>query len=199
MTQSKKIEILKNKIIDLSNNSSTFEHREWFVDLHLKFVEHISLELCEVYRDADKDLVKTLVWIHDYPKILDKSREHDPSMTRYTAELLSEIGFDHDFSQRAIDYYITFEKKLEEDLSKAPIEVQIVSSADAAAHLVGPFWSIFWKENSQKSIQDLMQANISKLKKDWERKVTLPEIKKTFQARHDFVFEQLGNFPDRFL
>jgi dTDP-glucose pyrophosphorylase len=49
------------------------------------------------------------------------------------------------------------------------------------------------------SIEELMQDNINKLKKDWERKIVLPEIKKAFEDRNKFVNEQAGNFPNKFL
>ncbi len=188
----------KNHVIDATKNP-TFIHHDWFVDLHLNFVERISFELCDIYKDADRDVVMALVWIHDYAKILDKDNEHDEKMFEEGRTKLLEIGLNEGFVDKVITYLAIFEKKMEIDLNEAPIEVKIVSSADAASHLIGPFWSIYFKENNKKSIPELMESNRNKLKKDWERKIVLPEVKVAFKERHKFAWEQSGNFPDKFL
>jgi hypothetical protein len=192
------LEQFKAHVTEASSNP-TFIHHDWFVELHLNFVEKISFELCDIYKEADRDIVMALVWVHDYGKILNKEKEHDEEMFQKGRDKLLEIGLAADFVNKVIDYLSILEKKMEIDLHEAPIEVRIVSSADAASHLVGPFWSIYFKENGNKTIAELMESNRKKLKKDWERKVVLPEIKTAFKARHDFVWEQSGNFPDRFL
>lgn len=194
----KLIQEFKNQIIESCKNPD-FLHHEWYVKYHLDLVERISLELCEIYKDADKNIVLTLVWSHDYAKILNREKEHDVSMFEKTKEKLLELGFEIDFINTILEYLDIFEKKMEIDLNQAPIEVKIVSSADAAAHLVGPFWNIYYKEFNNKSIEELMQDNRNKLKKDWERKIVLPEIKKAFEDRNRFVNEQAGNFPNKFL
>ena len=190
------IQSLRDYIITASQNP-LFLHHEWFVEWHLAIVEKIALELCSIYQEADKNVVLTLVWVHDYGKILDMEKQH--KLNHKSKELLLGLNFPVDFVEKTICYLEIMEKKMEIDLKKAPIEVQIVSSADAASHLVGPFMSIYWKEYASKTIQELAQSNIKKLKKDWERKVTIPEIKKTFQDRHNFMLEHAGLLPEKFL
>ncbi len=192
------IQKLKDHVVEASQNPS-FIHHDWFVEYHLNIVEKIALELCDIYPEADKDIVLALVWIHDYAKILDKEHEHDESMFEEGRRKMSELGFEDSFVNKVIDYLAIFEKKLEIDLHNAPVEVKIVSSADGASHLVGPFWSLYFKENSGKSVETLMEDNSNKLKKDWERKIVLPEIKQAFLERYKFVSEQAGNFPEKYL
>lgn len=197
-TTTELLERFKKHVIEESKNPN-FIHSEWFIDFHLKFVEKISFELCDIYTDADRDIVMALVWIHDYAKILNKEMEHDEKMFEIGRAKLIEIGLEKSIVDKLIDYLVIFEKKMEIDLREAPIEIQIVSSADAASHLIGPFWSIYFKENNKKTILELLEENRNKLKKDWDRKVVLPEIKKAFKERHELVWEQSGNFPDKFL
>lgn len=197
-TNTELLEQFKKHVIEASKNPS-FIHHEWFVELHLNFVEKISLELCDIYKDADREIVMVLVWVHDYAKILDKENEHSEEMFEKGRAKLLEFGLSEIFVNKVIEYLTIFEKKMEMDLHEAPIEVKIVSSADAASHLIGPFWSIYFKENNRKTISELMESNRSKLKKDWERKIVLPEIKSAFEGRYKFVLEQSGKFPDTFL
>lgn len=191
-----KLKKLKETVIEKSKNP-IFLHHEWFVDYHLSLVEKIAFELCDIYNDADKEVVCALVWVHDYGKILDMKNQHN--LNHKTKELLIEFGFDDVFTKKVIGFLDLMEKKMELDLHEAPIEVQIVSSADGASHMVGPFMSIFWKEYSEKSLHELIDANIKKLKKDWERKIVLPEVKKAFQDRYSFFKELTGEFPEKFL
>jgi hypothetical protein len=194
----KLIQKFKEHVVEASANPS-FLHHDWFVEYHLNFVEKISLELCEKYPEADKNIVLVLVWIHDYAKILDKEKEHEESMFEKGRGKLIEIGFDSVFVDKVISNLAIFEKKMEIDLNNAPIEVKIVSSADGASHLVGPFFAIYFKEFSNKTIQELVESGKNKLKKDWERKIVLPEVKEAFLQRNKFFNEQFGNLPEKYL
>jgi hypothetical protein len=192
------LEQLKQTIRLLSSNKN-FIHHKWFIKWHLEILERIALELCNIYTKADKDIVIGLVWMHDYAKIIDFEREHDTAVIRQGVDFLKELGFADGYIQKLINYIEIFESKMEEDLSMAPIEVQIVSSADAASHLIGPFYSLHWYENPDLTVEELLQRNIAKLNKDWERKITIPEVKEKFQARYNFIKEQSGLLPDSFL
>ncbi len=190
------IQKLKDHII-LSSKSPNFLHSDWFIDYHLIIVEKISLELCDLYKEADRDVVQALVWIHDYGKILDMDRQHE--LNHEAEKLLQEFGFNPLFVKTVMKYLELLEQKMEIDIRTTPIEVQIVSSADGASHMVGPFMSIHWKEYSSKSISELIQSMQNKLKKDWERKIVLPEVRLMFENRYNVLLEQAGNIPNIFL
>ena len=165
---------------------------------HLEIVLQISLELCEIYKNADKDLVEAIVWIHDYAKMLDFDYDDEMLMTEgYKA--LKIVGFEENFIKKVMEYTRVLEKKMEVDLNTAPIEVKIVSSADGASHLVGPFYYLWWYENPEKPYEELMEDNRRKADKDWKRKIVLPEVKKVFKQRHRFQLEQSGDIPSIFL
>jgi len=193
----KLINNLKNTV-SLAASDPRFIHHQWFVKYHLNLVEQIALEACKHYQNADRDLVKTLVWIHDYGKI--KGVKDDlPKILFITEKLMLDIGFPQDFTQKAIDYLRIFESKMEMDLHTAPLEVQITSSADGASHLVGPFYYLWWLENPTRNFEDLMADNQKKAQKDWTKKVVLPEITQAFADRHKFIMENSGLIPESFL
>ncbi len=173
-----------------------FVHHRWYVEHHLAIVERIALELCARYPQADATLVRVLVWLHDYGKAIDRVNERVATLTRGRAALLA-AGFPPDFVAHALRCYERHEAH--DTLADAPIEVRIVSSADGAAHLVGPFYALHWHENPQRPIAALLAENRRKALFDWERKIVLPEVRAAFAERHRQRLEQCGDLPERFL
>jgi len=191
------IESFKRVIIESSNNPS-FIHHDWFVKYHLKIVDQIASELVAYYPDANPDLVKILAWIHDYGKTIDFDNQYELTLTKGREALLG-LGFSADFADTVIAYMAILDKKLEVDLHEAPIEVQIVSSADGCSHFVGPFMSLWWYENSQKPFEELMEDNKKKANKDWNRKIVLPEAREAFEKYYFQVMQQSGDWPETFI
>ncbi|HSX07322.1 MAG TPA: HD domain-containing protein [Candidatus Saccharimonadales bacterium] len=201
-TQSQdKITAFRQHVVAAAGNLN-FVHHKWFVPWHLEIVEKLADELCDYYPDADKELINVMVWMHDYGKILDFDDQYQKTLVAGRAKL-QELGFATEFTDRVITYIEALDKKLEIDLRAAPIEVQIVSSADGCSHMVGPFLEIFWHEATDKTFtnktfKELMDLNRKKVDKDWNYKIVLPEARRAFEARYIFHREQSGELPEKF-
>ncbi len=191
------IQKLKNHVLVESQNPN-FKHHKWYLKYHLEIVERISLELCDIYKSADRDMVLLLVWLHDYEKILSFAKQEKLDYLK-TKEKLVDFGFSHAMILKIISYLLTIDQKNYLDLKQAAIEVKIVSSADAASHLVGPFHQLWWYENPEKDYEELMADNIKKAWIDWNKKIVLPEIKLAFKDRYELLLEQSGKIPNKFL
>ena len=189
------ITALRAEITKLSNEPS-FVHHEWFITYHLAIVEKIALELLEKYPHADRDLTLALVWMHDYGKLVDFTNQHATSLSAGAA-FMQSLGFDEAFAQKVIDYIAILDAK--ENLETAPIEVQIVSSADGASHFVGPFFSVYWQERADLPFPNLLAENKRKADVDFNTKIVLPEVVEAF--REHFRFAQIFNdaIPEKFL
>jgi hypothetical protein len=190
------VEKFKEHVIEMAQ-SPEFLHHQWYVEYHLNIVEQISLELCDKYLEADRELVKLLAWFHDYGKIVDHANQYTATLTEGKKALVQQ-GFTEDFADQMIEWMKLYDGK--DDLDSAPIEVKIVSSADAASHLVGPFFYLYWYEYSTKPFKDLMAENMRKASIDWGKKVKVPEIREAFQKRHEVLLEQAGGqLPEKYL
>ena len=175
-----------------------FIHHAWFVKYHLEIVEKIALEICDRYPQVNRDFIRLLAWLHDYGKILDFNNQSQMTLDAGRKTLL-EMGFAEDVVGHALECIATMDQHRTLDLHEAPLEVRIISSADAASHLVGPFYYLWWYENGNRPFEELMQTDIDKAMCDWHGKMVLPEVRQVFQTRHDFLLEQSGVIPERFL
>ena len=190
-----KIEKFKEIVIQ-NFSRADFEYHEWMVDYHLKIVERIAMELCDIYPDANRDIVQVLVWFHDFGKPFDDEKEREITLDKGSQALI-DCGFEQDFIDKVVELWKLMEKKNEIDLHEAPIETKIISSADGASHFVGIFYpSYFGDGDDFTTTQNKLKE---KIRVDWERKMVLPEVKKAFADRYEKQKELYGEFPKSFL
>lgn len=183
-------------VVATRSADENFVHHKWFITYHLDIVEDIATELCEKYPDANKFKVLTLAWLHDYEKIIDFDNQYNTGLVA-TRELMEQVGFEPKFIEDMATDLNAYNAK--EDLEMASIEIQIVSSSDAASHSVGPFMCLYWYENPTMTIEELKLANIRKISIDWDKKITLPEVKEAFAKYRDFSLQVAGQLPNKYL
>lgn len=175
-----------------------FAYHEWMNEYHLDIVERIALELCDFYPEADKSLVQTLVWFHDFGKPLDEENERTVTLAE-GPKALEECGFTPEFIKKVIEYWKLMEQKNEIDIGTTPIEVRIVSSADGASHFTGVFYSSYFRDDINEPFSEIQKRVQSKIEQDWNRKIVLPEARKAIEKRYQYARELFGDFPEKFI
>jgi len=190
--------LTKFKSVVIENFSrKDFTYHEWMVEYHLKVVEKIAMELCDIYTKADRDIVQALVWFHDFGKPLDEKNERAVTLTEGPKVML-DCGFSQEFINKVVECWQLMEKKNEIDIRTTPIETQIVSSSDGASHFTGVFYPSYFNEDGD-NFTTTQEHLKEKIEKDWNRKIVLPEVQKAFESRYLKAKEMLGEFPDKFL
>ena len=192
-----KLEKFKNIVIKNCKNP-TFEYKEWFVDDHLIIVERIAMELCDIYKEANREVVFALVWFHDFGKPINRENEYETTKKEGAKEMRN-VGLSQDFIEKVLKFWERMEMKNEIDISKESIEVQIVSTSDGASHFVGQFYPGFFSDEPKEGIEWVRKELKEKINTDWERKITLPEIKEGFKDRYLKILELLGEYPEKFI
>lgn len=191
-----KIDLLKAHVIAKCKDPS-FIHHPRFVEYHLSLVERIANELCSLYPAANKDIVNILVRVHDYGKICNFDEQYTTTLSEWR-KLLEHYSFPADIVDTIMEYAELIDRKNLIEIAQAPIEVQILSSADGCSHVVGPFMHLYRWENADRDFKDLMQSNRAKAIKDRTRKICLPEARKAFEQRFNYLHEQMGELPEKF-
>jgi putative nucleotidyltransferase with HDIG domain len=147
-------------------SNPNFKHHKWFWDYHIIPMKDIALELAEKLQ-VDKELVELIAYLHDIAKIrgLDNHAETG-------AEIALEILKDHPKKGLIAECIRKHNKPSLEDR----IEVKLIASADAVSHFLTPFFEIYFWENPDKDVKDIISGNLRKMEKDWNR-IFLEEAK----------------------
>jgi HD superfamily phosphodiesterase len=175
------LERFRKHVINASTDPS-FVHSSWYVKYHLLIVERLAEELLDLYPTADKKIVRTLVWLHDYGKVLGAQDTHSATID-HGRRRLRECGFSASETDEIITLMEPIDRVESIAIDDAPIEAKIVSTADGCSHLIGPFFLIYWQENADKPFEALMAEDRRKMAKDWESKIVLTEFRDRFESQ----------------
>jgi hypothetical protein len=126
------------------------DHAEWYVPYHLEVVEKIAYDIASHYELVDSEVLDNLIWLHDFDKAIDG----ELNKPNQALKLLRQNGYNEYFVNKMIEYLILFEQVKLPDFDRStldlvPIEIRIVSTADALSHYTsGPngFFTIWAKK-----------------------------------------------------
>jgi putative nucleotidyltransferase with HDIG domain len=166
------IEQIKKQVQKECSDPS-FKHNSWYWEYHILPVARIALDLAEKYK-ADKEVIELAAYLHDIAKIRGLDNHADEG-----AKIAAQILTKHPKKELIVECIAKHNKPSESDR----IEVKILASADGAAHFLSPFHEIFFWENPDKPVKQIMEGNLKKAQKDWE-KILLPEAQEMARTQY---------------
>ena len=107
----KELNQLRKEVCKAARDES-FIHHLWFVEYHLNIVYKITVECSEYYPKADLNIMKAIVWLHDYGKILDFDDQWNRLFTD-GRNLLERLQFQNGFIETTMAYLDLFERKMD--------------------------------------------------------------------------------------
>lgn len=159
----------------------------WFVKMHLEYVEKFSLILAEK-KNANKDVLRLSVWLHDINH--DKVKEnHHMENAAFAVELLAKQGFDAKIVKAVEHCILTHSCK--NDHIPQTLEAKILASADAMSHIdnfsVLLFVAFVIEKYDTKRAHEWLSRKIDR---DWN-KILIHEGKEIIKNKYEEAMEAL--------
>ena len=134
--------------------------------------------------DADMELAELGALLHDIGRIRHGSKDHDITGIPEAEKILEKVGY----SQEVIDeikHCVEFHRG-NKNIPKKALVAEIVANADAMAHFdVMP--RIFHKSVFNLEFPETVRWFKEKVKRNWEKKLTLPEARKMVKEKYKAI------------
>ena len=159
-----------------------FEENDW--KYHMLPVIKYAKELAKAYK-VDKEIVELAALLHDIGRAdIKHDEDHHITGVPEAEKILREF----DYPERIIKEikHVVASHRASKGPKPKTMIAKIVANADAMAHFdILPVF--FWWRKSRKeySFEDTLQWIENKLKKDWQKKITLPEAKKISKNNYE--------------
>lgn len=163
------------------SNSRTEEFYKWFWEIHVKQVIEFSKQMAVKY-GADLEVVWLAAILHDIARLED-DEPHDVVGSAKAYLILIEKGFDSALAEKVRDAIKTHRCKR---FVPETLEQKIIATADAMAHFIPPFY--FWiGKYSNKSFEEVLEKNSSKLERDFNEKIFFEDEKALVSAQYEIL------------
>lgn len=123
-----------------------------------------------------------MVWVHDWGKILTNKGPDEEEVTHEEIQTKLPLWGFTEAEVAHIAHVFEEMESLNPHGDDFLLETKIISSADGLAHYIGPFFALYWYENPNKSVDDLIADNLRKAERD-ARKLMLPEARAAAEPR----------------
>jgi hypothetical protein len=178
---SSEIQTIRESILAKAKASTHIE--PWFVSEHLLEVEKHASWLCDLYPNANRDVVGLAVWFHDIGRLEGINDGHD----QYGAAEAQKVLSANHFPQDMIDLVTAAcAAHRAEEVKPVTIEAKILATADAMSHFIHSFY-VRIIESRRKTTEFHQALALIKLKldRDFNEKISLPEAKAKIKPIYD--------------
>lgn len=166
---SDKMKFLAKQAEEICRNDKTMA---WFLDVHIFKVMQNAEWLCERFPEADKDLIRALVWLHDIVYFTDISKidVHAGLGAVKAKEMMAAIGIDDPEAEIVFEAIACHSCK--GDKLPTSLEGKILATADAMAHFSPDFYLSLLIDGKQEkqTVAEFKQYALQKLERDFNGK-----------------------------
>lgn len=166
---SDKMKFLAKQAEEICRNDKTMA---WFLDVHIFKVMQNAEWLCERFPEADKDLIRALVWLHDIVYFTDilKIDVHAGLGAVKAKEMMAAIGIDGPEAEIVFEAIACHSCK--GDKLPTSLEGKILATADAMAHFSPDFYLSLLIDGKQEkqTVAEFKQYALQKLERDFNGK-----------------------------
>lgn len=164
----------------------------WFYNLHQREVARCAKNLLKLYQ-ADKKIVLIAAWLHDISKNLVKhsryshklDKEHHIASADFARQFLVKFNLDDKDTKTVVNCIIRHRNK--PPYQVVTIEDKVLCVADTLSHFTSLFYFTYFKFHPEKSIDEMVRANLSKLKRDWDDLSLLPRARVLVKDQYKFL------------
>jgi len=161
-------------------------HDKIFFKYHIKLVVKYALKLAKI-KGADKEIVEIAAWLHDISwtenSKLGKLNKHHIDSAKIAEKILRKLNYPEDKTKKVIECILCHRGIIKEFKPKS-LEAKILRNATAMAHLE-TFLDLFAWNVKKRGLENAIDYISKKLRRDWKRKVTLPEAKRMVKKYYE--------------
>jgi len=171
---------IREMIINEAKGSKLID--DWFLDGHLMEVERLANWLCDVYPEANRDVVGLGVWFHDIGRLRGIDDGHDVYGANEAKKIMSGKGFSELVTDKVYDVCRTHRAS---DAKPISLEAKILATADAMSHFTHDFYLRLFSHYSGKiSYQEIISKISKKLERDYNDKIIFDEAKEKVSKKY---------------
>ncbi len=172
----------------------------WFYNLHQKEVVKCAEKLLKLYKKTNRRIVLVSCWLHDIAYYYTKSDK----------EILKTKTNHHIESAKITENFLRKYKLTKEEINEIKncilkhrnspphipktLEEKIVTVADTLSHFESIFYLTYFKFHPKHSLEEMVEKDLIKLKRDWRDLQLLPEAKKLAEMKYKTLKKLLENY-----
>lgn len=167
------------KLEKVKNEARTyFENEDW--NFHVLRVLRYARTLLKVYK-ANRTIVELAVFLHDVARSKKDSETHHIEGAKIAKQILKRYEYPKDTIDAVVHCILAHRSS--KDFIPGTIEAKIVANADALSHFDMVPLFFYWRARKSTFEQTVDWVD-KKLKRDWSKKLTLPQSKKLVAKKY---------------
>ena len=160
-----------------------FDKDDW--KYHILSVVKYAKKLAKIYK-VDEEIVELAALLHDIGRIeIKDDKEHHIIGIPRAEKILREHNYSEDIIKQVL--HCVESHRISKGPKPRTMIAKIIANADAMAHFdVLPIF-FYWRGSRGENFEEILKWVDAKIEKDWNKKITLPEAKRTVEKKYKAI------------